>query len=76
REVPAEIERAVMLRMFDRTTKWISLSVELLTDTYMEERERVLRAALNRRTETVHALLAGEDLDADQASVRLGYRLG
>ncbi|MBF6443722.1 PucR family transcriptional regulator [Nocardia farcinica] len=76
REVPAEIERAVMLRMFDRTTKWISLSVELLTDTYMEERERVLRAALNRRTETVHALLAGEELDADQASVRLGYRLG
>lgn len=75
REVPREIERAVMLRMFDRTTKWIGMSVELLTDTYVEERERVLRAALNRRTETVRALLAGEDLDTDQAAVRLGYRL-
>lgn len=75
REVPREIERAVMLRMFERTTKWISMSVELLTDTYMEERERVLRAALNRRTETVRALLAEEELDTDQAAVRLGYRL-
>lgn len=75
REVPPEIESAVLLRLFDRATKWVNMSVELLTDTYMEERERVLRAALNRRTETVHALLAGEELDADQASVRLGYRL-
>ncbi|WP_245746342.1 PucR family transcriptional regulator [Nocardia altamirensis] len=75
RPAPQEIERAVMLRMFDRATKWVNMSVELLTDTYMEERERVLRAALNRRTETIRALLAGDDIDADQASVRLGYRL-
>ncbi|MFB8276786.1 PucR family transcriptional regulator [Nocardia colli] len=76
RPAPQEIERAVMLRLFERATKWVSLSVELLTDTYMEERERVLRAALNRRTETVRALLAGDELDLDQASARLGYRLG
>ncbi|MFI9405998.1 PucR family transcriptional regulator [Nocardia sp. NPDC052316] len=75
RQAPQEIERAVMLRMFERATKWVSLSVELLTDTYMEERERVLRAALNRRTETIRALLAGDELDMDQAAVRLGYRL-
>ncbi|MFI6997236.1 PucR family transcriptional regulator [Nocardia sp. NPDC050175] len=75
RQAPQEIERAVLLRMFERATKWVSLSVELLTDTYMEERERVLRAALNRRTETVRALLAGDELDLDQASARLGYRL-
>ncbi|PXX63353.1 DNA-binding PucR family transcriptional regulator [Nocardia tenerifensis] len=75
RPAPQEIERAVMLRLFERATKWVSLSVELLTDTYMEERERVLRAALNRRTETIRALLAGDELDLDQASARLGYRL-
>ncbi|WP_433661300.1 PucR family transcriptional regulator [Nocardia sp. CA-128927] len=75
RPAPQEIERAVMLRMFERATKWVSFSVELLTDTYMEERERVLRAALNRRTETIRALLAGDELDLDQASARLGYRL-
>ncbi|AFT98401.1 PucR family transcriptional regulator [Nocardia brasiliensis] len=76
RQAPQEIERAVMLRMFERSTKWVSTSVELLTETYMEERERVMRAALNRRTETIRALLAGDDLDADLASARLGYRLG
>ncbi|WP_280431711.1 hypothetical protein, partial [Nocardia brasiliensis] len=76
RQAPHEIERAVMLRLFERSTKWVSTSVELLTETYMEERERVMRAALNRRTETIRALLAGDELDADQASVRLGYRLG
>ncbi|WP_054816734.1 PucR family transcriptional regulator [Nocardia arizonensis] len=75
RRAPPEIERAVLLRLFDRTTKWISMSVERLTDTYMEERERVLRAALNRRTETVRAVLAGDDIDVEQASARLGYRL-
>jgi DNA-binding PucR family transcriptional regulator len=75
RQPPPEIERAVMLRLFERSTKWVSISVETLTDTYMEERERVMRAALNRRTEIVRALLAGDELDMDQASVRLGYRL-
>jgi hypothetical protein len=75
RKAPYEIERAVLLLLFERSTKWVSTSVELLTDTYMDERERVLRAALNRRTETVRALLTGDELDIDQASVRLGYRL-
>ncbi|MFR9752559.1 PucR family transcriptional regulator [Nocardia sp. 004] len=73
--VPPELERMVLLRLFERATKWMSASVELLTGTYMEEREQVLRAALNRRTETVRALLAGDEVDAGQASVRLGYRL-
>lgn len=75
RKPPHDIERAVLLRLFDRSTKWIGNSVETLTDTYMEERERVLRAALNRRTETVRAVLAGDDVDTEQASARLGYRL-
>ncbi|MEU7630660.1 helix-turn-helix domain-containing protein [Nocardia sp. NPDC049220] len=75
RQAPHEIERAVLLRLFERATTWINTSVELLTDTYMQEREGVLRAALNRRAETVRALLAGDDLDIEQASVRLGYRL-
>ncbi|MEV2226554.1 helix-turn-helix domain-containing protein [Nocardia vinacea] len=75
RRPPQEIERAVMLRLFERSTRWVGNSVEALTDTYMEERERILRADLNRRTETVRALLADDELDLDQASIRLGYRL-
>ncbi|MBF6216570.1 helix-turn-helix domain-containing protein [Nocardia abscessus] len=75
RRTTPELERVVLLRLFERATKWISTSVELLTDTYMEEREQVLRAAINRRAETVRALLDGDDVDVEQASVRLGYRL-
>ncbi|WP_280233374.1 PucR family transcriptional regulator [Nocardia cyriacigeorgica] len=75
RPTPYPIERAVLLRMFERATQWVGASVETLTETYMEERERVLRAALNRRTETVRAVLAGDDIDIEQASTRLGYRL-
>lgn len=75
RQAPYEVERAVLVRLFERATTWIGHSVERLTDTYMEERERVLRAALNHRTETVRALLAEDEVDIDTASTRLGYRL-
>ncbi|MFI5780001.1 PucR family transcriptional regulator [Nocardia sp. NPDC051570] len=76
RQLPFDIERSVLMRLFDRSLRWVSTSVEELTDTYIEERERGLRAALNQRTELVRALLAGADADIDQASARLGYRLG
>ncbi|MBF6320889.1 helix-turn-helix domain-containing protein [Nocardia cyriacigeorgica] len=75
RRTPYPIERVVMMRMFERATQWVGASVETLTETYLEERERVLRAALNRRTETVRALLAGDEVDLEQSSTRLGYRL-
>lgn len=75
RQLPPNTERATRLRLFDRSTRWISTSIEALTDTFMEERERGLRAALNQRTEIVRALLAGEEPDPDRATARLGYRL-
>lgn len=74
-QVPPELERAVLMRMFERSTTWMGLSVEALTGTFMAERERVLRDALNTRAELVHALLAGTEVDVDQASIALGYRL-
>ncbi|MFF2553135.1 PucR family transcriptional regulator [Nocardia sp. NPDC058058] len=74
-QLPREIERDVLLRLFDRSTRWISTSVEALTDTYTLERESGLRAALNQRAEIVRALLDGGDLDIELASARLGYRL-
>ncbi|NKY84356.1 helix-turn-helix domain-containing protein [Nocardia veterana] len=75
RRLPEEFERSALLRLFERSTRWINTSVEALTDTYMRERERGLRAALNQRTEIVRALLSGEDVDTDYASARLGFRL-
>lgn len=74
-QVPPELERAVLLRLFERSTTWMGLSIEELTGTFMAERERVLRDALNTRTELVRALLAGTEVDIDQASIGLGYRL-
>ncbi|MFE2993481.1 PucR family transcriptional regulator [Nocardia sp. NPDC059246] len=75
RQLPQDIERSVLLRLFDRTTRWVSTSVEALTDTYMAERERGLRAALTQRAEIVRALLDGAEVDIETASGRLGYRL-
>ncbi|AYF78699.1 hypothetical protein D7D52_04075 [Nocardia yunnanensis] len=75
RQLPPEIERSVLLRLFDRTTRWVSTSVETLTDTYMAERERGLRAAFTQRAEIVRTLLDGAEVDAETASARLGYRL-
>ncbi|MGW4354758.1 PucR family transcriptional regulator [Nocardia sp. NPDC004582] len=76
RQLPRDIERSLLLRLFDRTTRWVSTSVETLTDTYMAERERGLRAALTQRAEIVRSLLAGAEVDTESASARLGYRLG
>ncbi|MEC3955505.1 helix-turn-helix domain-containing protein [Nocardia sp. CDC153] len=75
RQLPPDIERSVLLRLFDRTTRWVSTSVETLTDTYMAERERGLRAAFTQRAEIVRSLLDGAEVDAESASARLGYRL-
>lgn len=75
RQLPRDIERSVLLRLFDRTTRWVSTSVEQLTDTYTAERERGLRAAFTQRAEIVRALLDGAEVDAESASARLGYRL-
>ncbi|MFI6870646.1 PucR family transcriptional regulator [Nocardia sp. NPDC050406] len=76
RRLPQEIERSVLIRLFDRSTRWVSTCVETLTDTYMAERERGLRAALNQRGEIVRAVLDGGELDVEAASAKLGYRLG
>ncbi|QLY31408.1 PucR family transcriptional regulator [Nocardia huaxiensis] len=75
RQLPQEVERAVLLRLFDRSIRWVGTSVEALTGTYTEERERGLRAALTRRSEIVRALLDGGELEIEEASARLGYRL-
>lgn len=75
RRLPEQFERSALIRLFERSTRWVNTSVEALTDTYMRERERGLRAALNQRTEIVRTLISGEDVDADYASARLGFRL-
>ncbi len=63
----------ILIRLLERASHWLSVSLEILTDTYTEERERGLRGDFARRTETVQAILRGEIEDPYIASSRLGY---
>jgi PucR C-terminal helix-turn-helix domain/GGDEF-like domain len=59
---------------------WTFDYVEKLSDglvqRYGEERERWVRSAAAVRAQVIDGLLAGEHLDREQASRRLGYELG
>ncbi|MDA0159893.1 helix-turn-helix domain-containing protein [Solirubrobacter ginsenosidimutans] len=54
---------------------YIDLISDVLVAEYGSERERVMRSAEQLRAETVRAILAGEPLDGEVASRRLGYEL-
>jgi DNA-binding PucR family transcriptional regulator len=72
---PHELTEAVQLG-----ANWTFDYVEKLSDglvqRYGEERERWVRSAAAVRSQVIDALLAGEPVDADRASTRLGYELG
>jgi DNA-binding PucR family transcriptional regulator len=64
-----------MLRLWEQMSRWLNISLELLTDTYTEERERRLRGSLTRRTETVHAILRGDVVHVQEATHLLEHPL-
>ncbi len=66
----------IQIRLLERAGRWISVSLEILTDTYAEQRERDLRGDVARRVETVRDLLSGELDDAEVASRRLRHSIG
>lgn len=74
-DLPSGFERSVLIRMFEQSSRWLGVSLELLTDVYTEEREGALRGEFTRRAETVRAILSGDEIEADGASGQLGYRL-
>jgi hypothetical protein len=51
----------------------INASVDAVVAAYTDERERMLRGALARRSETIHAILRGEGPPADEAERVLGH---
>ncbi|MBY6365479.1 PucR family transcriptional regulator [Rhodococcoides corynebacterioides] len=63
----------IQIRLLERASRWISVSLEVLTDTYAEQRERDLRGDVARRVETVRAVVRGELLDDGVAATRLGH---
>lgn len=53
-----ELKRALLVRVWGSAMRWLEATTELLVATYAQER-RAWRAALARRSETVHAIVAG-----------------
>lgn len=54
---------------------WINEATEQLIAVFVAERDALLRGALERRTETVHALLRGDQLSTDTATADLAHPL-
>ncbi len=63
----------------DQSSAFMFAYVDRLSDALVEEfgteRERMMRSAAQLRAETVRAILAGEPIDEEAASRRLGYEL-
>jgi DNA-binding PucR family transcriptional regulator len=63
----------------DQTSAFMFAYVDRVSDVLVEEfgteRERMVRSASQLRAETVRAILAGEPIDEEVASRRLGYEL-
>jgi len=64
----------------DQTSAFMFAYVDKVSDLLVEEfgteRDRMMRSASQLRTETVRTILAGEPIDEEVASRRLGYQLG
>lgn len=71
---PALVAQALVV-VWSQAIEWFSSSVEQLIGAYGEERERWLRSALNRRTQLVAAILAGDRVDLDDSERALGHSL-
>jgi DNA-binding PucR family transcriptional regulator len=77
REIPdPAVRMATLALMWERLSLWVEVVVEHQVQLYEEEREHWLRGALARRSATIRAILAGEDVDPQRAGMLLGHDLG
>lgn len=65
----------VLIYLWDHGGTWINEAVEQLIGVFYAEREATMHGTLARRTETVHALLRGDNLSVDEASKLLNHPL-
>lgn len=70
-----ELRMAILNYLWDRMSRVLEFNIGLLVSIHTEEAERMLRGALARKLETVHAILRGDQPDLDTASARLGHNL-
>jgi DNA-binding PucR family transcriptional regulator len=64
-----------MQRALAASFRYLDSGVDQLVHEYESEREQWTRSAAARRVETVHAILAGENVDPGAAGAVLGYPL-
>ena len=76
REIPdPAVRMSTLALMWERLSLWVEVVVERQVTLYEEERGRWLRGALARRSETIRAILAGEDVDPQRAGSVLAHDL-
>ncbi|UGT38839.1 helix-turn-helix domain-containing protein [Nocardia yamanashiensis] len=67
--------RPILNRMWDYVSRLLGAWSEQAVATYFEEIQQRMQGALARRIDTVHAVLRGDPVDTEAASVRLGHNL-
>ncbi|MGH3432899.1 MAG: hypothetical protein ACRDQB_08700, partial [Thermocrispum sp.] len=70
-----DLRMRVLAFLWEQTSRVLDHNLDVLAAAHGEASERRLRGALARRAETVQAILRGEPLSAEQASVQLGHNL-
>lgn len=76
RDIPEDAVRMdVLTLMWRRVTLWMEAMVAYQVTLYEEERERWMRGALAQRSEMIHAILAGEDVDPARAGQILSHEM-
>lgn len=74
-DLPAEFKVQIVVMMWEQTSEVMNNMLEELAAAYTSEREALLSGTLSMRVNTIHAVLDGEQSDADAASRLLGYPL-
>jgi hypothetical protein len=71
----AEFKVQLVVMMWEQTSEVMNSMLEELSDTYTQEREKLLSGAFSTRVNTVREILDGTQNDIGDASALLGYPL-
>lgn len=65
----------VLKHLWNRVDRWLNDAIELLIETFYDERQERHEGALARRAELIEAVLAGDPISVEEATVALGHPL-
>lgn len=70
-----DMRMRVLQFMWEQMSRVLERNLDMLVGVHTEEREQRLRGVLQRRSETVQAILRGDPVDVDLAAQELGHNL-